>query len=641
MGSKKKQGKDHAKPSIGKAEPKPILAVDKNATPWMHLLVVLSITFLIFTPSIKNGFVNWDDDRNVYENKTLEGPLSKKMVKDIFTTTVIGNYNPLTILSFAVEKHFFGLNPKPMHWTNLILHLLCTMLVFKIFQRLGLTLWFVVIGSLLFGIHPMRVESVAWITERKDVLFSVFFLWALLLYLKNLEQAQTKRSVFIFILFVIGLLAKIQMVTLPLTFLAIDYWKSRKISLQLLLEKSHFFLAALVFGLYGVVALKEEGSLDTNYVYQGAIRIFIGTYSLITYLIKWLIPYMTLPCYPYPDKLSIWHYLSVIPVLGLVYGAYVAYRNNWKPLIFGFLFFFFNIMFLLQILGAGQGYLADRFTYIAYIGLFFIFCYYIQDYLDKHPSYKSPVFSAIGLYLILFAYLSYRQCTFWKDSGILWTRVAEYYDNTPLPFNNRANFYRDAKMYDAAMSDYNRAIQLKADHPTYNSRAKMFFEKNENEKALADYNIAIQKKPTAEYYVNRGAAYARLGRMDDAINDFNKGLQLDPNWKVGYLNRSIMYQSLGNYPAALADIDAYLRLDPFNAELWYEGARCTRAVNRPGDAIKYYNEAIRLKPNFGLAYLERGRTYQGLGNLAQANADLQKASSLGEKVEPVNPMEAK
>ncbi len=614
--------------------------VQISRPPWIPILIVLAITFLVMSPCLKNGFVNWDDDRNVYENKTLEGPLSTKMIKEIFSSTVIGNYNPLTILSFAVEKHFFGKKPttlpKAMHWTNMLLHLICTYLVYRIFSKLGLTVLMAALGALWFGIHPMRVESVAWITERKDVLFGVFFLSALYLYIKNIENSSKLRSLAIFVLFVIGLFAKIQMVALPLTMLVIDYWYNRPLNFSRIIEKAHFFLAALAFGIIGILVLKQEGSLDTNQVHEGIGRLFIGTYSLITYLIKWIFPYTTIPLYPYPDQLSIWHYLSVIPVLGLFGGIYVAYKKDMKPLIFGFMFFFVNIVFLLQILGAGQGYLADRFTYIAYIGLFFISCYYIQKIIEQNSASKMAIYSGLGVYLLFFAYLSFRQCGYWKDSGTLWTRVIEYYDNTPLPFNNRANFYRDEKMYDRAMSDYSRAIELKADHPTYNSRAKMYFERNMDEKALADYNIAIQKKPTAEYYVNRGAAYAKLGRINEAINDFNKGLELDPTWKVGYLNRSIMHQTQNNFQAALNDINAYLKLDPYNGDLWYEGARCLRAVGKPNEAIPYYTEAIRLNPRFGLAYLERGRTYQGLGNQSAAQSDFQKAQQLGEKVDPVN-----
>ena len=647
MGSKKKQTGAEALASQVR-EPKATQTTPSTGGewPWLQMVLLVAVTFLVMSPSLRNGFVNWDDDRNVYENKTLDGPLNTKKISKIFQSTVIGNYNPLTIFSFAVEKHFFGKNtkdplalPKAMHRTNLILHLACTLMVFFIFMRLGLNIWIAFLGALLFGIHPMRVESVAWITERKDVLFATFFFAGLILYLKNLEAHRFYRTLLIFLLFVAGLFAKIQMVSFPLTLLVIDYWKGRPLKLGLLLEKWYFFLAALAFGLLGIYFLRQEGSLEANEVYQGYHRIFIGTYSLITYLIKWLVPYMTLPLYPYPEKMSIWHFLSIIPFLGVFAGLYIAWKKNYSGLVFGFMFFFVNIAFLLQVLGAGQGYLADRFTYVAYTGLFFIACFYLQGFLAQNKSLSAPVWGGIGVYLGLMAYLSYRQCTYWKDSGVLWTRVIEFYDNTPLPFNNRANFYRDARMYDAAMSDYSRAIQLKADHPTYNSRAKMYFEKNENEKALADYNVAITKKPLAEYYVNRGAAYARLGRMTDAMNDFNKGLEIDPAWKVGYLNRSIMYQAMGDFQHSFNDIEAYIKLDPYDADLWYEGARCLRALNRTAEALPYYNEAIRLNPRHGLAYLERGRTHQTLGNASAAQADLEKARSLGQNIEPENPLQ--
>jgi tetratricopeptide (TPR) repeat protein len=311
------------------------------------------------------------------------------------------------------------------------------------------------------------------------------------------------------------------------------------------------------------------------------------------------------------------------------------FKKNKKEIVFGSLFFIFNIMFLLQILGAGQGYLADRFTYIAYIGLFFIAAHYFQYYYDKYVDYRSTLLSCCGIYLMALAFLSYRQGRFWKNSDTMWSRVIEYYDNTPLPFNNRANYLRDLKNFDAALQDYNKAISLRAGHATYNSRAKLFFIKNEDQKALLDYNKAIEMSPTnAEYYVNRGAAYAKLGRLDDAINDFNKGLSINPNWKVGYLNRSIMYNQLGNFSAALADINKYLQFEPKDADLWYEGGRCLRALNQNQKAAEYYSRSISLKPKTGLFYRERGIAYKLLGKREESLRDLNMARQLGEIIEP-------
>jgi tetratricopeptide (TPR) repeat protein len=620
-----------------KAKTKPSVPVQQKSAPVKktkselpYILALLVITFLVFSPSLKNEFVNWDDDRNVYEN-----PLVPTLnVKAIFTQTVIGTYNPLNVLSYAIEHKMFGMNPKMMHLTNILLHLLCLFFVFKIFRALNLELRFALFGAALFAIHPLRVESVTWLTERKDVLYGAFFCSALYLYIKNLDDPKKMRSFWIFVLFFIGLFSKIQMVALPLTMLVVDYYKERKLNFKLIWEKWYYFLAAFIYGCIGIYFLSQQGALDTNEGTQtGAMRILIGSYSFITYCIKWIYPYMMSPLYPYPDKLSIWHYLSLPACLLIGFGIYIAYKRNIRPLVFGFMFFFVNIVFLLQILGAGQGYLADRFTYIAYIGLFFISSYYIQSYLNKNPNQSSAIFAILGIYLVFLSYLTFKQTTIWKNSGTLWTHVLKYYKNTALPYGNRANYYRDNKQFDLALSDYNSAIALKAGHATYNSRAKLFFNKNEDVKAIADYDKAISLHPQAEYYVNRGAAKAKLGRMNEALEDFNKGLEMDKNWKVGYLNRSIIHNQNGRFDLALADIDSYLRLDPNNGDLWYEGGRCSRALNNLNKAIEYYNKAIRLKPNVGLFYLERGRTHEMLGNKTAAEQDMQQASRLGEKIQ--------
>ncbi len=619
-----------------KVAAKPTEAAKSQPTwSWKFLLPILAFTALCLSSTLPNEFVNWDDDRNVFENPLIT-ELSAKNIQAIFTTHVIGNYNPLPILSFAIEHHFFGMNPRAMHATNLILHLLCTFFVFRICRQLHPGIWIAVVTATLFGIHPMRVESVAWITERKDVLFGLFFFWGLYLYIKNFYRRSFARSLGIFALFFLGLFSKIQMVTFPLTLLVIDYYFNKKFTLKMVLEKWLYFLGSLLFGCIGIYFLKEQGSLETNVTTAvGIDRLFIGSYSLITYLVKWLVPYRLLPLYPYPESLTVWHYLSMPLALGLAYYLFVAYKKAKTELVFGALFFLVNIMFLLQILGAGQGYLADRFTYVAYWGLFFLSAFYFNSFMEKKPAWRSYLLSLGGLYILILAFITYKQGRYWKNSDTLWSRVIEYYDNTPLPFNNRANYYRDLKNYDLALKDYDKAISLKAGHGTYNSRAKLYFIRNEDEKALHDYNKAIELAPNrAEYYVNRGAALAKLGRVEQALADFNRGLQLDPTWKVGYLNRSIMYNQMGRYEEALRDINKYLEFSPKEPDLWYEGARCLRLLNRPNEAIKYYDRAILLNPKVGLFYKERGATQKDLGNREAALRDFEAARKLGEPIDP-------
>jgi tetratricopeptide (TPR) repeat protein len=628
----KKLQKESLKPSKSATKNDiPPSVPQKSSNNLIYIILLTLFTFLVYSRGLKNDFVNWDDDRNVYENPHVVH-LTIKNIKAIFTSDVIGNYNPLPILSFAIENHFFGMDPKVMHFTNILLHLICTILVFFIFKRLKLSINVAFIGALLFALHPLKVESVAWITERKDVLFGCFFLGALLLYIKNLDQYSKSRSVWIFVLFIIGLFAKIQMVALPLTFLAVDYWFNKEMNFKIIIQKWPYFLGSLAFGLLGIYMLQGQGSLETNTNFNFIERLFIGSYSFLVYIVKFFVPYKMLPLYAYSPTLDWMHYLSMPIVISLFIGLYLLYKKDYRAVLFGFTFFFFNIVFLLQILGAGQGYLADRFTYIAYIGLIFICCYYLDQYLKKNTASSTLMYSISGIYIILLSFLSYKQIGYWKNSGTLWSRVLEYQNNTSLPYNNRANYLRDLKLYDQALLDYNRAIELKAGHATYNSRARLFFNKDENQKAINDYNMAISLEPNkAEYYINRGAAKARLGGLEEAIKDFDKGLTIDPTWKVGYLNRSIIYNQSGNFQKALEDIDQYLKFDPNNSDIWYEGGRCLRALNDLNKAITYYTNAIKINPK-GLYYLERGKTYKILGQEAQAQNDINKARSLGEPV---------
>lgn len=619
------------------------------SAPWWPGVIAILITFICFTSALNNKFVNWDDDRNFYENPLVQHIDKKNFwenTKKIFTSGVIGNYNPLPIWTFAIEKRLIDFD-KPYYWhlNNVLLHLMCVFLAYRIALLLGLGWQGALFVALLFGIHPMRVESVAWVTERKDVLFGVFYLGALLQYIKYKHDHNNTRWVWMTILFTLSLFSKIQAVSLPLSLMAIDYYMDQKWHFKTVFNKIPFLLLSLAFGLYGIHTLKEFGSLatvDDTTNFNFIQRLFVGAFSFFVYLIKWIVPFRMSPLYPYPNYFPWYFYPSMLIAPVVIYILYKTYKNETKSIFFGLGFFIVNIVFLLQILGAGQGYLADRFTYIAYFGLFFIAGYYFDQVLRHQPQKSNIVYSIGGVFLIVFAFMTYQQNKVWENSATLWTHVLKYYKNTTLPYGNRANYYRDNKMYKDALADYNATISMKDAQPqAYNSRARLFFDIAKDRDtlllALNDYNKAIQYDSTdGEFRVNRGATYARLGDIEKAIEDFNIGLKLKPDHAVGYLNRSIMYQNTGRIDLALQDIESYLKLNPFNADLWYEKGRALRLLQRSSEAIAAYSEALKYKSNnAGLFLYERSRTYTELNQLNEAKADLQQAINLGfDKIDP-------
>lgn len=616
---------------------------------WMPLLAILAITAIVFYPSLHNEFVNWDDDRNFYENILITSLNSENFwsnTSQIFSTTVIGNYNPLTIWTFLIEQKIFGLD-QPFYWhlDNLILHMICIYFVYRISLLMGLKWQGAALVSLLFAIHPLRVESVAWVTERKDVLFASFYLAAIFLYLKNkLIQAKPRYLIAIIILFVLSLFSKIQAVALPLSFICIDYYFDQEFGIKTIISKWYYFMISILFGLMGIYFLSDQGSLESNVTYELWQRIFVGSYSYMIYLIKAVVPFRMSPLYPYPNTMPSYFYPSILVFLLGPFVLWKAYKKELKAIVFGILFFTVNIVFLLQILGAGQGFIADRFTYIPYLGLFFIFGYYLDRFLQKENniSFKKKTqlfYSGIVCIGLIYGFMSFQQCKIWQNSGTLWTHVLKYYSNITLPYGNRANYYRDSGQLDKALADYNSCINLKPiEAGPYNSRARLYFNTKNNvdtlQLALADYNKAIELKDNdGEYYINRGAVHARLNNPQAALQDINKGLELKPDHVSGYINRFVLNSQLGNLEEALRDIQTHLKYVPYAADSWYESGRLKFMLGKGNEAVPDYTRAIELNPKKALFYYERSKILFNLGRIQEAQKDFNMAKSMNYPVD--------
>lgn len=637
MGSKSKKAKRNKKKVQRGASISGPLSIFKNRDLLLPIVIVLGLTFLIFSPSLQNEFVNWDDDVNLLENENVQG-LSAHHIKKIFTDDVIGNYNPLPILTFAIEYSFVEFEPFLYHFNNLLLHLICVFLVYKLSLMLGLSTRAAFVVALLFGIHPMRVESVAWVTERKDVLFSTFFFAALIHYVNYLDHGRRKSDLaFIYLFFILSLFSKIQAVALPLAMLAIDYWKNRPIAWKLIIEKLPYFALSMFFGLLGVYMLSENQSLDQAKAdFSLFQRLFIGSYSYVVYWYKALFPYPMSPLYPYPSKLPLHMYLSMIPALGIVAMIWVGFKKSWKGWVFGSLFFTFNIVFLLQILGAGQGFLADRFTYVAYFGLFFSAAYYLEKYFFSSDKYKTAAFSSLGILFLIYGIVTFQQTKIWENGDTLWTHVLKYYTKVDTPYRNRGNFHRDRGDYQRAMKDYQTLVQIDSTNGSvYNSIGKVYFEQENWPLALENYRKAVKFSPEkGEFWVNKAATLASMGDFQSALKDVTTGIENDPDHTNGYQTRFLILQYLGDYESSIADLKTLIEFRPKEAALRYEVGRAYMVLNRPQEALPYFNQAISLDGSVGLFYRERGKAHLSTGNKAGAQSDFNRAQQLGETVDP-------
>ena len=614
MASKKKK--------LPKSKPQP--KVEKVQSSWSDkkvlfpILGILAFTFLLFSNTLQHDFVNWDDPQNISDNSYV---LDFDII-GIFSSNVIGNYNPLTLLSFAVEKAIFGLNPFVFHLNNVLLHLVCVFFVYRIALGLNLSPLAAGLVALLFGIHPMRVESVAWITERKDVLFGAFYLAALFQYIRYVKTNRQNQKIFwsIIGLFFLSLLSKIQAVALPLSFLAVDYWFKRPLNWSLIKEKIPYFAMSLLVGILGIVLLSEEGSLDEIGSYTFVDRLFIGGYSYLVYLGKLIYPYAMSPLYAYPDSIS-WHFYAGTGVSLTIIGAlFYAFKKGYRVLVFSFAFFTFNVFFVLQILAAGQGFLADRFTYIPYLG-FFIGLGYTFEKFKAQKQFSTIISIGTAAYLLLFAYLTWQQNKIWKNGETLWTKAIQYDENAVTPWANRGQYYYDTQQKEKAIQDYEKAIHLFPDKNTlYNSLGRIYFESNQVQRAIELYNTGLNlPNPEGEFYINRGVAYASLGQFESALKDINQGLSLDPNNTNGFLNRGLIYYSQNQLEKVIPDLERYFSHETGTAENNFVLALSYINTGNPKAAIPFLDKAIELKPTDSRYYKSRANAYKSLGETIKTN----------------------
>ena len=593
-----------------------------------------AITFAVFSPALQNQFTNWDDETYV-SNNFLITQLNTNNLQKIFTTPVSSNNHPLTILSLALNYQVSGQQPKAYILTNIALHIANTLLVFFIIYILTKRkLWAALIVCILFGIHPMHVESVAWISERKDVLYTSFLLLGLLSYLYYRKEGRLWKMAVCFLLFTCSLLSKSAAVVFPLLLLLIDYWQDRQFDKKAWLEKVPFLILALIFGIIAILTQSEKaiGNLDTWAWWQ---RLLFASYGLLMYVVKLVAPVQLSAFYPYPEmgkSLPIVFYLS--PIVVTILGVLVWYSTKkTKSICFGVLFFLISIFLVLQWLPVGDAIMADRYTYVPYIGLFFIIGYWFERLLQKEQIHFAWITAAALLFWTgWLGYTTFERTKIWKNSEILWTDViTKHPDRIALAHNNRGNFYRNQGEISKALQDYNKALKINPlYYRAYGNRSNIHLNNGNYEAALNDVNKVLELSPNDVNAIsNRGIIFSRQQDYDKALQEYNRALQLQPNHTNTLGSRAALLNSLGKHQEAIPDFNRFLAARPSNHLMHNLRGSTYHQLKQYSKAVDSYNKAIQLQSNKGNYYLNRSYSLTGLGQNQKALDDALKARKLG------------
>ncbi|MEI6683665.1 MAG: tetratricopeptide repeat protein [Bacteroidota bacterium] len=540
------------------------------------ILLLLFVSFAAYSQTLGYDFVDWDDIVYIMNNSMITA-YSWINLKKIFTTGFMGNYHPLILLSFSFDYHFFRFSAPGYHFHNLLLHVTNVFLVYTFFfHLLRRNTNAAIFTALVFALHPMHVESVAWVSERKDVLYTFWYFLSLTAYLYYLRNGRQYYYLLALGLFILSCLSKAQAVTLPVVLLLIDYYSNRKPNWKMVSEKLPFFLLAVIFGIIAIYAQDTFNSINPN-GYPADRSLFYGPYSLCLYLFKFIFPVSQIAIYEYPLTLQGTVPLPILfsPAIFLLVGLVIwkTWRSN-KYITFGLLFFLVTIFPVLQFLPVGPAVAAERYTYIPYVGMGFIVAMALQEYRAKLARHRKTMLDlAAILILAVMTLLTWNRTQVWKDSIALWSDVIEKNPVCCKAYTNRAFMYNQLKEYDKALKDLNEVISIDPDDSKkldlYISRAFLCKTMGRYDQALADYSSALKLHPdNVKPCFNRGIIYAdQMGKHDSAIMDFKKFLKRYPADTNGNFNLGITYYKMNNFDSAKRYFLKSLQLDSVNGQI--------------------------------------------------------------------------
>lgn len=508
----------------------------KGNAVWYYMALVI-LVFIALGNVLNCRFTNWDDQFYVTNNQTITS-WSGEHLKEIFFGFTAGNYHPLTMLSFSIDYFLFHKNPEGYHFTSLVLHIINTLLVFVLILKLSQRKDIAFLVALFFGIQPMHAESVVWISERKDLLYTLFLLLSTITYLKlPLESGRytVKKYGMVLLFFLLALFSKGQAVILPLLLLLIDFYRGELKIKSRWLEKIPLLILSFCFGLIAIKAQHSTAAMEKGVNLDVLHRTLAVGYGIFTYLWKAILPIQLSCLYPYPTSLP-WNwffYVSLVIAIGFIALVFIK-RKQYPDQFFGILFFLISLLPVLQLLPVGNAIIAERYTYVAYIGLFFaLFSFWKGKEFFKLQFVMIPA----TLAAIVFMILSWNRCDAWKNSENLWTDAIEKYPECAIAYCNRGVGYSDEKQFELAEKDYTQAV---------------FYDSTYTE-ALNDLGL-----------INNGRR-----KYNEALNYFNRAIKSNPGYSDAYNNRGVVLASKGEIEKALADFNQSVKLSPTYANAWF------------------------------------------------------------------------
>lgn len=585
-------------------------------------IVLIAVTLAVYMQTANHQFINFDDTVYVTDNPNVKGSITGANIVWAFTATSASNWHPLTWISHMTDVQLFGLNPRGHHLTSVVMHAAAVLLLFLLLAQITAAHWQSLFVAALFALHPLHVESVAWVAERKDVLSCLFWLLTLMLYARYVRQPGTGRYLATLACFATGLMAKPMLVTLPVVLLLLDYWPLKRFRpeqspdgtsagtsvTKLVKEKIPFFLFSALSSAITIYAQHQGGAMKNLDAVPIGLRIGNSMVAYAQYMVRTIWPHDLALLYPIPASISLWQILASALLLIAVSVAVIRYRRSHPYLLVGWFWFLVTLLPVIGLIQVGGQSMADRYTYIPLTGLFIIAAWGINDLLRGWRQRQAFLSILAGLVICALTAATWRQLGYWQDSITLYRHTLAVTSDNYLILNNYGIALTEQGNLDSAIMQYQEALRVwpRSANAHINLGAALA-QQGRFPEAIEQYQAAINLQP--DYALARGdmgKALANLGRADEALVQYEQALKLDPGLADVHLNLALLLMKAGRPEEARQHYETVLRLEPYSVKAPNNMGIALAQEGRMNEAAGYFADAVRIAPDSVEAHFNLG-----------------------------------
>lgn len=570
-----------------------ILGKDNRVT-WLHVFIMIATVLLAYSKVFDAGFMSWDDFDYVFHTPDIHAFTASNISK-WWTEYYIGNYQPLPMSVYAFDYMIGVQEPFIYHFTNIIWHIADVILVYACMKRMQDNVQIALFVALLFALHPVQTESVSWVAALNKVMNAFFFLLAVYVYIGYLLEHKRGKLIAVYVLGLAAYLCKLTAVTLPFALLAVDLWMHRPLKdKKVWLEKLPLILLAIPVGIINLRAQEAVSFLNLHPEFNFGHTVVFAGYAYVQYLVNLLVPVKLSVLYPYPTEIGFVHILYSIIAVAIVALGVIAWRKKWYVLAGGILFYTVNIAIVLQFVQFGEVLMADRYLYLACIGVWYPVVYFLFRLLNNGKKQLVSMI-VVGALTVVYMSATYARNDIWLSELNFWESVTDKFPESSIAQSSIGGIYMEMGKNKEAEEHINKALEI---------------DKN-NFKA----------------WHNKGTLLLRSGNVRGALAALNKSISIQ-EYPKALFTRALIYQQSGNCDRALADIAKVIEEDPHNARAYYIKGDCIEQQNKLKEALNCYSLAIQYEDQEPLFFLRKGLVEARLGEHGEAIRDISVAIDL-------------